>query len=107
MEIDIFTKELEKLRRDLRLRDPIIFEKSIYAFRLLRGLLKVYPNLIFKGGTSILLHKFPPIRFSIDVDIILNHKDNNSLEEKLKGVIPEAGFKKVEEDIRKTEKKHS
>ena len=104
MEINISKKELEKLRRDLKFHDPIIFEKSIYAFRLLQGLLKVYPHLIFKGGTSILLHKFPPIRFSIDVDIILNPKDNNSLDEKLKGVAVEAGFKKVEEDIRQTEK---
>jgi len=104
MEINISKKELEKLRRSLKFRDPIIFEKSVYAFKLLQGLLKVYPHLIFKGGTSILLHKFPPIRFSIDVDIILNPKDKNLLKERLKEVAQEAGFKEVEEDIRQTEK---
>jgi predicted nucleotidyltransferase component of viral defense system len=104
MEVNISKKELEELRRGLKFRDLIIFEKSIYAFRLLQGLLKVYPDLIFKGGTSILLHKFPPIRFSIDVDIILNPKNKNLLEEKLKGVALEIGFKEVEEDNRQTEK---
>jgi predicted nucleotidyltransferase component of viral defense system len=53
-------------------KDPIIFEKTIYAFRLLNAGLSVYPNLIFKGGTSIFLHQFPPVRFSIDIDILLS-----------------------------------
>lgn len=61
--------KLESLRKKLGFKDPGIFEKCVYAFNLLSDVLKVYPNLVFKGGTSILLHVFPPVRLSIDIDI--------------------------------------
>lgn len=51
---------LESLRKKLKFRDRGIFEKTVYAFNLLSELLRIYPGLIFKGGTSILLHIFPP-----------------------------------------------
>jgi hypothetical protein len=95
---------LEGLRKKVKFRDSGIFEKAVYAFKLLEGVLKDYPDLIFKGGTSILLHIFPPIRFSIDIDIILSPKDERLLEDNLKKVASEVGFNDVVEDIRKNEK---
>jgi len=47
-------KRMESLRKELGFKDPGIFEKSVYAFNLLSELLRVYPGLIFKGGTAIL-----------------------------------------------------
>ena len=62
---------LESLRKEIHFNDRGIFEKTVYAFKLLGELLGIYPNLVFKGGTSILLHIFPPVRLSIDIDILL------------------------------------
>ena len=50
--------------------DPKMLEKVIYALYLLEQLKANGLNLIFKGGTSLLLVTDPPRRFSIDIDII-------------------------------------
>ncbi|MBC7913841.1 MAG: nucleotidyl transferase AbiEii/AbiGii toxin family protein [Pyrinomonadaceae bacterium] len=50
--------------------DPKMLEKVIYALTLLEQLKVHGLELIFKGGTSILLATDPPRRFSIDIDII-------------------------------------
>lgn len=50
--------------------DPKILEKVIYAFTLLEQLKATGLELIFKGGTSLLLLHAKPKRFSIDIDII-------------------------------------
>ena len=104
MGTEISRKALETLRGKLKFRDPNIFEKTVYDFKLLKELLKIYPHLIFKGGTSILLHKFPPLRFSIDIDVILNPEDEKLLRKNLKEIASESGFEEPEEDIRQTEK---
>lgn len=70
---------LEKLREQLNFKDSGIFEKTVNAFNLLNDLVGFYPNLIFKGGTSLLLHIFPPVRFSIDIDILLPEREGESL----------------------------
>ncbi len=75
--------KLESLRKKLGFKDPGIFEKCVYAFNLLSDVLKVYPNLVFKGGTSILLHVFPPVRLSIDIDILLPLRERDGLLQKL------------------------
>lgn len=62
---------LESLRKELQFSDRGIFEKAVYTFNLLSELLHIYPNLIFKGGTSVLLHIFPPARLSIDIGVKL------------------------------------
>ncbi|MFA5240020.1 MAG: nucleotidyl transferase AbiEii/AbiGii toxin family protein [Phycisphaerae bacterium] len=82
--------------------DPGIFEKTMRAFSLLEGLLKVYPELIFKGGTSILLHQFPPARFSIDIDILLPEKDRASLLRNVQSIAESSGFKSAKEDERQS-----
>lgn len=80
MQVKLVDKEqLIKKMRSLKFKDPIIFEKTTYALVLLSELIKYYPGLIFKGGTALLFHKFPPIRFSIDIDVILGEKENGNL----------------------------
>ena len=94
-------KRLESLRKELQFSDRGIFEKTVYAFSLLGELLRVYPGLIFKGGTSILLHIFPPARLSIDIDILLPVKEQAGLKDVL-GRLTSASewFEAVEEDTR-------
>ena len=94
-------KRLESLRKELRFSDRGIFEKTVYAFSLLDELLRVYPGLTFKGGTSILLHIFPPARLSIDIDILLPVKERTGLKDALgKMVSASEWFDTMEEDIR-------
>lgn len=94
-------KRMESLRKELGFKDPGIFEKSVYAFNLLSELLRVYPELIFKGGTAILLHIFPPARLSIDIDILLPVKERAGLKKAL-GRLASASewFDTVKEDTR-------
>lgn len=72
--IDKATFELEWIQRlsgELGKRgDPKILEKVIHAFTLLEQLRMAGLDLIFKGGTSLLLLSSFPRRFSIDIDII-------------------------------------
>lgn len=53
--------------------DPKLIEKVIRALGLLEQLRHLEMELIFKGGTSILLASEYPTRFSIDIDIITEH----------------------------------
>ena len=93
--------KLESLRKKLGFKDPGIFEKCVYAFNLLSDVLRAYPNLVFKGGTSILLHVFPPVRLSIDIDILLPLKERDGLLQGLEHVIKDSEwFEGVEENHR-------
>lgn len=92
---------MESLRKELGFKDPGIFEKAVYAFDLLSELFGIYPNLIFKGGTSILLHIFPPARLSIDIDVLLSVKERAGLKDAIiKMATAAEWFDTVEEDIR-------
>lgn len=92
---------MESLRKELGFKDPGIFEKSVYAFNLLSELLRIYPGLIFKGGTAILLHIFPPARLSIDIDILLSVKEQAGLKEALGRLVSASEwFDTVKEDTR-------
>lgn len=94
-------KRLESLRKELQFSDRGIFEKTVYAFSLLGELLQIYPGLIFKGGTSILLHIFPPARLSIDIDILLPEKEQAGLKDALnRMVLASEWFDAVTEDMR-------
>lgn len=94
-------KRLESLRKELQFSDRGIFEKTVYAFSLLDELLRVYQGLIFKGGTSILLHIFPPARLSIDIDILLPEKEQAGLKDALnRMVLVSEWFDAVTEDTR-------
>ena len=94
-------KRIESLRKEFRFSDCGIFEKTVYTFSLLGELLSIYPGLIFKGGTSILLHIFPPARLSIDIDILLPAKERAGLKDTLgKMVSASEWFDVMEEDPR-------
>ena len=96
-------KSIEDLRSKLKFRDVGIFEKTLCALNLLQDLSNFYPDLIFKGGTSILLHIFPPPRFSIDIDILLHKKNKEGLLSNLEKLSSESQvFVSVEEDERES-----
>ncbi|MFN8435999.1 MAG: nucleotidyl transferase AbiEii/AbiGii toxin family protein [Cytophagales bacterium] len=77
--------------------DPKMLEKVIYAFTLLEQLRKHGLNLIFKGGTSLLLAIPKPRRFSIDIDII-TLEQKATIEEVLSNVIKDNLFTRWESD---------
>jgi predicted nucleotidyltransferase component of viral defense system len=81
--------------------DPKILEKVIYAFILLEQLRKQRLNLIFKGGTSLLLTISKPRRFSIDIDII-TLEQKAKIEEILGSVVKDSPFTRWESDNNRT-----
>ena len=89
--------------------DPILIEKAIYAFELLGSLIENNINLIFKGGTGLMLLVPELKRLSIDIDI-LNASDDESLNNAFNRIIEGGIFNRWEEDKRtlryKIAKKH-
>ena len=89
--------------------DPILIEKAIYAFELLGSLIENNVNLIFKGGTGLMLLIPELKRLSIDIDI-LNESDDESLSNSFNRVIEGDTFNRWEENKRtsnyKIAKKH-
>src|SRR4030067_3606343 len=65
--------------------DPILIEKMILALPLLENMGTSGLEFIFKGGTSMLLVMGAPMRFSIDLDIVM--ESDRGLEESLKSVL--------------------
>ncbi|MDR2972047.1 MAG: nucleotidyl transferase AbiEii/AbiGii toxin family protein [Bacteroidales bacterium] len=57
--------------------DIILVEKVIRALLLLEGLAKQKLNLVFKGGTALMLHFNSTKRLSLDIDIVLPEKIDN------------------------------
>ncbi|HAJ31942.1 MAG TPA: hypothetical protein DCK79_00990 [Candidatus Atribacteria bacterium] len=89
--------------------DPILVEKAIYAFELLGSLLINGVELIFKGGTGLIL-LLPEIkRLSIDIDIVSKAKQNDLIKS-IEKTTTAGVFKRWEEDSRilnhKIDKKH-
>ena len=79
--------------------DPILIEKAIYAFELLGNLIENGLNLIFKGGTGLMLLIPEFKRLSIDIDI-MSESDNESLNNAFNRIIKEGVFNRWEEDKR-------
>jgi len=79
--------------------DPILIEKAIYAFELLGSLVENGVNLIFKGGTGLMLLVPELKRLSIDIDIITEDEDE-TLNKAFNKIIKEGVFRKWEEDER-------
>jgi len=75
--VDTYSSEwIHSLRTKLGKRiDPKMIEKVIYALSLLEQLKVENLNLIFKGGTCLLLTSPTPTRFSIDIDIITEQNE--------------------------------
>lgn len=77
--------------------DPKMLEKVIYALYLLEQLKWNGLDLIFKGGTSLLLVTDPPRRFSIDIDIITT-ENKKAIERTLEKVVEQERFTRWESD---------
>jgi hypothetical protein len=60
-------RELQKTSK----RDPILLERTVYAFGLLEAITRVGMPFVFKGGTSLILLMDKPRRLSTDIDIIV------------------------------------
>ena len=89
--------------------DPLLIEKAIYAFELLGTLVNSGVELIFKGGTGLIL-LLPEIkRLSIDIDIVSRSKEEDLLKS-IDEIVTAGVFNRCEEDIRifnrKIDKKH-
>jgi len=89
--------------------DPVIIEKVIRALILLEALKVEKLDFIFKGGTALMLMIQEPRRFSIDIDIIIEDKQQN-ITAILDKIITDTNFAHWEEQKRTTEsvidKKH-
>lgn len=81
--------------------DPILIEKMILALTLLENLHISGLDFIFKGGTSLLLVTGKLVRFSIDIDIML--ETDLGLGEALKSIESQGVFHRFEEDERSSD----
>lgn len=63
-------KHIVELRKNSNC-DPVILERTVYAFGLLESLVRVNMPFIFKGGTCLMLLLKTPRRLSTDIDIIV------------------------------------
>lgn len=79
--------------------DPILIERTIYAFELLALLIKGKTPLIFKGGTSLMLLIPELKRFSIDLDVV-TVEDDRTLAIIFDKIIEKETFKRWKEDTR-------
>lgn len=102
-----FTKEwLEQQLGDIKKRkvnaDPLLIEKNIHALHLLEKLIEKELDFVFKGGTALILLLEEPVRFSIDIDILMKPSyQNDSLYSSLESIVSESGpFIKLEKDER-------
>ncbi len=95
---------INKVSKENHNADKILVEKVIRALLLLEGLVKQKISFVFKGGTSLMLHFSSAKRFSIDIDIILQRK-NNELNNILDAIAKEQGFLRKELQHRNTNSK--
>ena len=95
---------LAEKRRQYK-KDPGIMEGMIYALYLLDQLILTGLDFIFKGGTSLILLMEKPLRFSVDIDIILRPGlKREELEEYLSKIVPDSEFIRMEVDERRSYK---
>ena len=70
-------------------RDPLLIERTLYAFGLLEALVQVGLKFTFKGGTSLMLLLSKPMRLSTDIDIVVDPgTDIDAYIEKAKIIFP-------------------
>ena len=69
-EISFEEKHIREIQQTSK-RDPILIERTIYAFGLLEALTRAGLPFIFKGGTSLMLLLEEPRRLSTDIDIVV------------------------------------
>lgn len=84
-------------------RDPGLIESMIRAIYLLEHLRLSKLDFIFKGGTCLILLMNEPLRFSVDIDIIVSPNiSKEELEIFLKQVITSSEFTSFELDERRS-----
>ena len=103
---DLFEQVILRTADDLGI-NPAIIEKDYYVTLFLKEIVKVYPDIIFKGGTSLskchkLIHRFSE---DIDLNIDTENKPTEGQRKKLKeaivSVIDSLGFTLTNpEDVR-------
>lgn len=87
-------------------KDPGIMEGMIHALYLLDQLKLTGLDFIFKGGTSLILIMEKPLRFSVDIDIIVRpNLKRDELEEYLSKIAANSEFLRMELDERRSYKK--
>ena len=90
---------IDEMRRKFRKADPGLIEKVIRALSLLEQLVAADFDLVFKGGTAVLLSLGRLDRFSIDIDVVMPKRPAN-ISERLGQVAVGGGFTKFELDKR-------
>lgn len=83
--------------------DPKLIEKVIWALTLLEQLKINGLNFTFKGGTALLLATDVPKRFSIDIDIITEHSEED-IKTAIQEIVKEKIFSEWEDD---NDRKHT
>jgi len=95
---------LEEKRTQYK-KDPGIIEGMIHALYLLDQLKLTGLDFIFKGGTSLVLLMDKPLRFSVDIDIIIDPSiTRDVLEEHLSKIAASSEFIRMELDERRSYK---
>lgn len=93
-----FSKEYIQAVSKSRKADPLLLERSIYAFGLLEALVRVDMPFLFKGGTSLMLLLKSPKRLSTDIDVIVEPEtDVEHYLEKASKIFP---FRSMEQQVR-------
>ncbi len=86
-------------------KDPGTMEAMIHALYLLDQLRLTGFDFIFKGGTSLILLMEKPLRFSVDLDIIVRPGLNREqLEDYLSQIVTNSEFLRMETDERRSYK---
>jgi len=87
-------------------KDPGIMEGMIYALYLLDQLKLTGLEFIFKGGTSLILLMEKPLRFSVDIDIIVRPDlKREELEVYLSKIVDNSEFLQMGVDEKRSYKK--
>ena len=95
---ETFSEEHIRSLHNQSKRDPILLERTVYAFGLLEALARVGMPFVFKGGTCLMLLLDKPQRLSTDIDIIVEPGTNlDEYLEKASKVFP---FHCVDEQVR-------
>jgi len=98
--IEWITSLKDKLGRRV---DPKLIEKVIWALTLLEQLRLKGLSFTFKGGTALLLATDVPKRFSIDIDIITEHSEED-IKTAIQEIVKEKIFNEWEDD---NDRKHT
>ena len=98
---EIYTQEYISELRGRTGDDPLMIERTLFAFGLLEAIKSVDMPFVFKGETSLLVLLDQPRRLSTDIDIIVEPgTDVDAYIEKAGTIFP---FVRVEENYRKGE----